>query len=75
MQHSLAWTGVVEVMDVFGDGHAELCCVAPLAGIEKFGLQPSPEPNEWDGFFQQRPYGRQRETLTGRSTSCERMVM
>ena len=34
---------VVEILDVVGDSHAELFHGAPGAGVEQFGLHPSPE--------------------------------
>ena len=43
IQGGVASAGVVEVLDVVGDSHAELFHGAPGAGVEQFGLHPPPE--------------------------------
>ena len=43
IQGGLASAGVVEVLDVVGDGHAEFFHGSPRADVEKFGLHPCPE--------------------------------
>ena len=43
IQGGVASAGVVEVLDVVGDSHAELFRGAPLARVEQFGLHSPPE--------------------------------
>jgi len=43
IQGRVASTGIVEVLDVVGDSHADLFHGAPLERVEKFSLHPSPE--------------------------------
>ena len=43
IQGRVATAGLVAVLDVVGDSYAELFHGAPGAGVEQFGLHPSPE--------------------------------